>query len=150
MIAEDPTNQIGFSEPSLAYFGKDRLVAFMRAHGASDQLATAESFDRGQTWQPYQLHQVIGHPFHIVPITENSWFLVYGYRHPPYGIRARLIHDDLTTLSDSKEFIIRDDAFCADCGYPWACLLSNQVFVTYYMTHEDGIRHIAGSLLALD
>ena len=49
-----------------------------------------------------------------------------------------------------EEIIIRDDAFCADIGYPCATQMPDgKILVVYYFTQSDGIRHIAGSLLTL-
>ena len=45
--------------------------------------------------------------------------------------------------------ILRDDGGNGDLGYPWATLLSDQqALVVYYFNRADGLRHIAGTILA--
>lgn len=75
--------------------------------------------------------------------------LSYGYRHEGYGVRAKLLNARRGDNIDSvPEWILRDDGKGADLGYPWSIELDdNRVLVCYYFTGDDGLRHIAYSLL---
>jgi len=77
--------------------------------------------------------------------------LVYGYRHIPYGIRARILNAECTDYDTAEEIIIRTDGGSTDIGYPWAINLDdNRVLVIYYFNIENGTRYIAGSILKID
>jgi len=147
-IAEDET--ACFNETSLIETQKGDIVAFMRTASFDDHLAFARSTDGGKSFK-WQDGKIIGHPYHAARLKDGRIFLVYGYRHEPFGIRAKLLNPDCTDLAEAPEIIIRDDGGNTDIGYPWAALLPDgNILVAYYFNVEDGPRHIAGSLLAVD
>ncbi len=150
-IAADQEKQIHFQEPSLIECTNGNIMAFMRTAGTGDHLYTAISCDQGKTWQiPQRREEVIGHPTHPLKLTDQRIFISYGYRHQPFGIRARLMDENGENFI-GDEIIIRDDGACGDLGYPWAVQISSQqVLVVYYFTSEDGIRHIAGTTVDLE
>jgi len=82
-------------------------------------------------------------------LEDGRVFLVYGYRHPPYGIRARILDAECTDFATAPEFVLRDDGGNGDLGYPWAVALpGRRILAVYYFNQGDGLRHIAGSFLA--
>ena len=94
------------------------------------------------------MHALVGHPFHPLALRDGRVLLTYGYREPPYGIRARLLSGPLADPDTADEVVIRADGPCPDIGYPWAVELDDgRVLVCYYWTDGDGIRHIVGSWL---
>ena len=148
-IAIDKDQTIHFNEPSLLQCGSSKIVAFMRTANADDHLYTAVSNDRGHSWKHWQKQNIVGHPTHPLRLKDGRILLSYGYRHEPYGIRARIMDDEAEHFI-GDEIIVRDDAICADIGYPCATQLANgKVLIVYYFTKEDGIRHIAGSVLSV-
>lgn len=91
-----------------------------------------------------------GHPHHALRLPDQRVLLVCGYRHRPYGIRARLLDPECTQAAAAAAFVLRDDGGSSDLGYPWVTRLSgNRLLVVYYFNREDGIRHIAGTVLEL-
>jgi hypothetical protein len=77
--------------------------------------------------------------------------LVYGYRHEPYGIRARILNPECTDFATAPEIVLRDDGGTTDIGYPWSVQLDeNRVLVVYYYNIENGPRHIAGTILEIE
>ncbi len=147
LIAKDPEAHINYQEPALCEDGQGGIRCFMRTAGADGRLASAHSPD-GVHWENPKLHQLVGHPFHPLPLADGRLLLTYGYREPPYGIRARLLDSPLDDPDDSPEIVLRDDGLCADLGYPWSVALADgRVLTVYYLTDEAGIRHIAGSWL---
>jgi len=77
--------------------------------------------------------------------------LVYGYRHQPFGVRARVLDPECENVTGAPEIILRDDGGNGDLGYPWVTLLTKKrALVVYYFNKADGLRHIAGTILALD
>ena len=124
-------------------------MAFIRNSSNTEHLVTVISNDSGHSWEQWQEQTIIGHPTHPLRLSDGRIFICYGYRHKPFGIRGHLM-DDSTQKLVGEEIIIRDDAFCADVGYPWAVELPDgSILVVYYFTEEDGIRHIAASRLRL-
>lgn len=148
VIAEDASGKVGFYEPSIYATSTGELVAFMRTRGGDDRLATARSRDGGNSWSPWKLHQAMGHPWYPLQLQDGRVLLVTGYRHEPYGIRARLLNPECTNIDEVEELVIRDDGVGPDLGYPAAAQLADgRVVVVYYLIGEDGVRHIAASLL---
>jgi hypothetical protein len=137
-----------FNETSLYETPKGDLVAFIRTAGLDDHAVVARSRDRGKSFESWKDAGWQGHPHHAIRLEDNRVLLVYGYRHPPFGIRARVLDPECTDFAAAPEFVIRDDGGGKDLGYPWAVALpGRKVLVTYYFNREDGVRHIAGSLL---
>lgn len=147
-VAED--DNAAFNETSIYETPKGDLVAFIRTAGLDDQACIARSTDGGRSFGPWQKMGFQGHPLQALRLPDNRVFLVYGYRHKPYGIRARILNPECTDFKTAEEIIIRTDGGSGDIGYPWAVVLDeNRVLVTYYFNIENGTRHIAGSVLQL-
>jgi sialidase-1 len=148
LVAEDET--AAFNEASIYETPQGDLVAFLRTAGLEDQACVARSTDGGKSFGPWQKMGFKGHPLQALRLPDDRVFLVYGYRHKPYGIRARILNAECTDYETADEIIIRTDGGSTDIGYPWAVMLNdNQVLVTYYFNIENGTRHIAGSILQM-
>ena len=142
--------QVVFNETSLIETPGGDLVAFIRTDHFQDHGVVVRSTDRGKTWKPWQDMGVIGHPYHAVRLPDGRVFLVYGYRHPPFGIRARLLDPECRHF-DAPEIVLRDDGGGSDLGYPWACVTADgRVLAVYYFNQADGTRHIAGTFVQID
>ena len=147
VVAEDP--EIAFNETSIYETPKGDLVAFLRTARYDDQACIARSTDGGKTFA-WESMGFKGHPLQAMRLPDNRVFLVYGYRHQPFGIRARILNAECTDFATAEEIIIREDGDGWDIGYPWAVMLdNNQILVTYYFNINDGPRHIAGTILEL-
>src|SRR5690606_15715799 len=115
------------------------LVVFMRTAGMDDEACIARSIDGGKTFQPWQKMGFKGHPLQALRLPDNQVLLVYGYRHQPYGIRARIFNEECTNFADAEEFVIRSDGGGFDLGYPWAVMMDDdRVLVTYYYNIDGG------------
>ncbi len=137
-------------EPSLAQWPKGQLTAFYRTTGLGDCLVTISGSADATHWQDAVKHEVIGHPYDPLVLSDGRLFLVYGYRHKPFGVRARIIEQG-EQPADGEEFIIRSDAIGGDVGYPWAVQLPDgKVLVVYYFIHRDGIRGIEATLISVE
>lgn len=144
-------DSIIFNETSLYETPKGDLVAFLRTGNYDDQACIARSKDGGKTFQKWESMGFQGHPLQATRLSDNRVLLVYGYRHKPYGIRARILNPECTNYNTAPEFIIREDGGNGDIGYPWAVKLSdNRVLVTYYFNLNNGNRYIAGSILEIE
>ncbi len=147
-IASD--EKAAFNETSLIETKKGDIVAFIRTADYNDHLAVARSTDRGKSFQ-WQDGGIVGHPYHALRLKDGRVFLVYGYRHEPFGIRARLLNPDCTDISSAPELVIRDDGGNGDIGYPWAAPLADgKILVAYYFNQKDGTRFIGGSIIEVE
>jgi hypothetical protein len=147
-VATDP--KVTFNETSLYETPKGELVAFLRTADFHDHTVVARSTDRGRSFQPWQDAGWQGHPHYALRLPDKRVLLVYGYRHAPFGIRARVLNAECTDFKTAEEIALRTDGGNGDLGYPWAAMLSrDRVLVVYYFNVADGLRHIAGTVLEL-
>ena len=146
-IAAD--GKASFNETSVYETPKGDIVAFLRTANFDDQACIARLPDGGKTftWESMGFQ---GHPLNALRLPDDRVLLTYGYRHQPYGIRARILNAECTDFADAEEFILRDDGGNTDIGYSWPVLLDkNRVLVTYYFNKNDGNRHIAGTIIEI-
>ena len=147
-VATDP--KVSFNETSLYETPKGDLVAFLRTEGFDDHTAIARSTDHGKSFQPWQDAGFQGHPHYALRLPDKRVLLVYGYRHKPFGIRARVLDAECTNFATAEEIVLRDDGGNGDLGYPWATMLSKKrALVVYYFNVGDGMRYIAGTVLEI-
>lgn len=148
-VADDP--KVTFNEASVYETPRGDLVAFLRTAGLDDHACIARSTDGGKTFQPWQDMGWQGHPLQATRLPDQRVLLVYGYRHKPYGVRARILNAECTDFATAPEIVLRDDGGTTDVGYPWAVVLEGRrVLVTYYINLANGTRHIAGTILETD
>jgi sialidase-1 len=139
-----------FNEASVYETPKGDIVAFLRTAGMGDQACIARSTDGGKSFQ-WQSMGFQGHPLQALRLPDNRVMVTYGYRHKPYGIRARILNAECTDFATAPEMVLRDDGAGTDIGYPWAVVLDkNRVLVTYYFSVDGGPQHIAGTFLEID
>ena len=143
-------DQITFNETSIYETPKGDLVAFLRTANFADQACIARSSDGGKTFQ-WQGMGWRGHPLHALRLPDNRVLLVYGYRHAPFGIRARILDAECTNFATAPEIVLRDDGAATDLGYPWSAMVDEKrVLVVYYFNLAGRPRHIAGTLLEIE
>jgi len=147
-VATDP--KVTFNEASLYETPNGDLVAFLRTANFDDHTVVARSTNGGRSFLAWQDAGFQGHPHYALRLPDGRVLLVYGYRHPPFGIRARVLDAECRHLADAPELVLRQDGGNGDLGYPWATQLGpDRVLVVYYFNVADGPRHIAGTVLAL-
>lgn len=146
-IAEDA--KIEFNETSMYETPKGDLVAFVRTANFDDHTVIARSTDGGKSFAKWQNSGFQGHPHHALRLPDSRVWLVYGYRHQPFGVRARILDAECTNWS-GPEIVLRDDGGTSDLGYPWAALLpGGRVLSVYYFNRANGTRQIAGTIVSL-
>lgn len=144
-------DKVVFNEASVYETPKGDLVVFLRTANFEDQACIARSTDGGKTFQKWEGMGFKGHPLQAMQLPDKRVLLVYGYRHKPYGIRARILNPECTDFATAPEIILREDGGNTDIGYPWAVQLdNNRVLVTYYFNIDNQTRHIAGTILEID
>jgi sialidase-1 len=145
-VAQD--DKVTFNETSIYETPRGELVAFLRTANANDHLAIARSTDGGKSFQKWQDAGFQGNPFHALRLPDQRVLLVYGYRHPPFGIRARVLDAECTNASTAAELVLRDNGGNSDIGYPWSTMISDrQALIVYYFNQADGPRTIEGTIV---
>ncbi|MFC5409294.1 sialidase family protein [Larkinella bovis] len=142
-------DKASFNEASAYETPKGDIIGFLRTADMDDQACIARSTDGGKTFK-WEKMGFQGHPMQAHRLPDNRVLVVYGYRHKPYGIRARILNAECTDYKTAPEIVLREDGGNGDIGYPWSVQLDkNRVLVTYYYNLNNGTRHIAGSILEL-
>ena len=91
-----------------------------------------------------------GNPPSLIKLRDGRLCVAYGYRRPPYGIRARLSADEGQTWGE--EIILRDDGRSWDLGYPRMVQRPDGKLVTiyYFTTVQNPEQHIAATIWDAD
>ncbi|MFO7637613.1 MAG: sialidase family protein [Clostridia bacterium] len=150
-------------EPNLYRAPSGKLVCMIRTHfekenktlyGGSDAslspMHVSVSDDDGKTWSmPRATKYTSPSPFEAIRLESGRVVMTYGHRYPPYGIKAVYMDGEMEELDTAEELLIREDGVNHDLGYTRSVQLKNgDILVVYYIfSPEDGIRHIAGTLL---
>ncbi|MBI5305683.1 MAG: exo-alpha-sialidase [Chloroflexi bacterium] len=153
LIARDPAGKISFEEPALALTRDGFVIAMLRSGepGNYQYLHQAISPDAGRIWLDLRPTPMWGHPAQIIRLADGRLLCAYGYRRPPFGVRACVSNDSGHTWDIAHEYILRDDGGSRDLGYPSTTQLVDGTLVTVYYFHgADGIRHIAATRWRLD
>ncbi|MCO5237997.1 MAG: glycoside hydrolase [Chitinophagaceae bacterium] len=146
-VAKDP--DILFNEASVYETPKGDIIGFLRTAKFDDQAVIARSKDGGKTFK-WESMGFQGHPLNALRLPDNRVLLTYGYRHQPFGIRARILNAECTDFKTAPEIVLREDGGSGDIGYTWPVQLDkNRVLVVYYFNKDNGIRHIAGTILEI-
>ncbi len=87
-----------------------------------------------------------GNPPTLTLLQDGRLCLTYGYRKPPFGVRARLSSDG--GLTWSEEIVLRDGGGNHDLGYPRTVQRPDGTIVTIYYFNDraDGERYIEATL----
>ena len=110
------------------------------------------SDDGGRTWAFLSRVNDWGAPANLVLLPDGRLVCVYGYRRPPFGIRAAVSIDQ--GKSWSEEIVLRDDGGSGDLGYPRSVVRPDGVVVSIYyfnlaediLMQNGGVRHIAATI----
>ncbi len=161
-VAFDPFGNFNFDEPALCCLPSGKILCMIR-EDKQGYLYQSESLDNGETWSQPKRTDIWGYPAHLLSLRDGRVLCTYGYRRPPYGIRACLSYDEGRTWDLKDEIVLRSDGFHGDLGYPSSVeLQDNQVLTVYYFHtepiassgytdfHSQGIRFIAGTFYCVD
>ncbi len=147
-VAEDA--KVAFNEASVIETPNGDIVGFLRTAHFDDQAVISRSKDGGKTFK-WESMGFQGHPLNALPLPDNRVLITYGYRHKPYGIRARILNAECTDFATAPEIVLREDGGNGDIGYTWPVQLDkNHVMVVYYFNKDNGTRHIAGTILQIE
>jgi hypothetical protein len=146
-----PEGNLGFNETVIYECMSGKLVAFMRTENGGGYTYTATSKDGGRSWSKPQKEDLWGYPCTVIRMPSGRALVVYGYRRPPFGVRARLLDAECQHIGEAEEFVVRSDGGTRDLGYPLATLLPDgTALVAYYFnskTDNGNQLYITSSIL---
>ena len=124
--------------PATVRLAPSELFTTVRCReGAKRWIESYRSRDDGRSWQ---FGSVIatelgkGNPPSLIRMRDGRLCLTYGYRRSPFGVRARLSHDNGVTWSD--ELVLRNDGGGPDVGYVRTVQRSDGKLVSIYYFHD--------------
>lgn len=130
-------------EPYAVVLDDGTILVHIRVETADDSIFTlyqSESCDNGKTWtKPRQLLPLSGGaPSHILKHSSGMLVCTYGYRNPPYGIRAMFSGDAGKTWDCGYEIYL-SDVNDTDIGYPSSVELDDgSILTVFYALHGEG------------
>jgi hypothetical protein len=143
--------------PASARLRSGRILVAVRCRGGKDGDGEAHSWidlyasdDEAATWtyvtRPVPDTGKGGNPPTLTRLHDRRLCMTYGFRNPPFGMRARLSSDDGATWGE--EIILRDGAGNHDIGYPRTVQRSDGTIITAYYFNDSpgGERYIAATL----
>ncbi len=121
----------GYNETALLSTGDGVLVAAMRSVHEGGLISVCRSTDGGDTWDaPLEVTGGREHPADLT-LLSNDWILmVYGVRHDPFGVQARVSKDGGRRWSGPM--IVCDDLGDSDLGYPSTVRLGERLVTACY------------------
>lgn len=154
-----PLDYIWYDEPFMCVV-PNRFWIFAARVDLDGYARIIRSSDRGKTWKPIIKTPVWGYPQHLLPLGDGRLLITYGYRRPPWGVRACLSCDSGKTWDADNEIVIRMDGGTpegqkrkvgnTDLGYPVSVQLdNNRIFTAYYFNKAGSNCFIAGTFWEL-
>ena len=100
-----------------------RVLAMIRSESGGPLHETGflwqtQSDDSGKTWSPAKRTDIWGYPPHLLLTSDGDVLCTYGYRRPPFGIRACFSRDAGRTWDTEHEVILRRDALPPTANLP--------------------------------
>jgi hypothetical protein len=130
------------------------LTAIRRHDGDKHWIETYRSQDDGRSWRLDTVPAPAvgeGNPASLTRLVDGRLCLVYGYRAPPFSIRARMSRD--RGRSWEREIALRDDGGGRDLGYPRTIQRPDGKLVTVYYFWDEAHgpeRYIAATIWSPD
>jgi len=166
LIAEDSKGAksmfrgVNYNEVSVLNLNHGRLLAMIRsdssyrsvsdqymAIGGTGELTQSWSDNAGLSWSPLHLTGIWGQPPNLLKLKNGAILCTYGYRKPPYGIRACISYDNGITWDLQNEIIIKENCPFWDMGYPMSVQREDGTIVTvYYWVSENKTRYIEAAI----
>lgn len=128
----------------------NRIRTYVDGEAADNYIELYRSVDNGLSWsyvgRPVGHTGFGGNPTTLTQLQDGRIVLIYGFRDPVRGMRAKISKDKGVTWGE--EIILRGDAGSHDIGYPRVALRPDGtlVIVYYYNDESQGACYIAATL----
>ncbi len=126
-------------EPHAVVLADGRIIVHIRVQGNGYfTVYQSESSDGGRTFtRPHQLlPDQGGSPAHLLILRDGTLLSTYGYREPPYGIKAMISRDGGRTWDTGHDLYVNGAHH--DLGYPASVELeSGDILTVFYARQEQ-------------
>lgn len=132
----DPTLvALGLNEADVAILPDGRWLFVARSEDRAEQaLYACVSEDGGLTWRLIgRVTDAKEHPPDLTLLSNGWLLLVFGRRHPPFGVEGLISRDGGMTW-DGRRLVLDDTLPGGDIGYPSTARLDDGRLVTAYYT----------------
>lgn len=153
-IGQQPPEGYGYAiMPATVALEGGAYLSIIRRGGVFDGKKTwwLEAFvspDDGRSWYLLDEPNIknAGNPATLTRLADDRIAMVYGWRRPPYGIRAKISSDEGQTWG--AEIILQDNGRSWDLGYPRTVQRADGNLVTaYYFNDNTQVeRYIAATI----
>jgi hypothetical protein len=133
-VAAAEASGLTFEEPAPLLLASGRILLALRENN-NRTLFTVHSDDAGRTWSEPRPTSIDGYPAHLLQLDEGRILCTYGFRRPPFAIRAAISADDGETWD--RAISIRDGLPNRDLGYPFTLSTGDGLLTIYYA--QDGV-----------
>lgn len=135
---KDGDTQPLLCEPHAVLLDDGTLLAHMRAEGTNIfTIYQSRSADNGKTWTTPErlLPRTGGSPPHILKHSSGMLICTYGYRKPPYGVKAMFSADQGRTWDCGYDIYV--NGVNGDLGYPSSVELDDGTILTVFYAHRS-------------
>jgi len=133
-----------FEEPAVLALPSGRLLMLLRENRRRTMFSV-HSDDGGLSWSVPVPTGIDGYPPHLLSLGAGRLLCTYGYRKPPYAIRAVVSEDDGATWQVERTITIRENLPNKDLGYPCTVAVGAELLTIYYAEDADAITGIWAS-----
>lgn len=127
-----------FEEPAPLLLRSGRLLVLLREN-RSKSLWQTWSDDGGLSWAEPQPTGIDGYPAHLLQLPDGTLVCTYGFRRPPYAIRAALSTSQGAHWTTRAPIEIRAGLPGRDLGYPCTVRREDDLLTLYYARDGEGI-----------
>ena len=125
-----------FEEPAPLLLPSGRILLALREN-RNRTIFTVASDDGGLTWSEPRATGIDGYPAHLMQLADGRLLCTYGFRDPPFAIRAVVSEDDGASWRTGAPIPIRENLPNKDLGYPFTLPLSADELLTIYYAQDD-------------
>ncbi|MCX8102124.1 MAG: glycoside hydrolase [Geminicoccaceae bacterium] len=146
-IACDPARR--FEEPAPLLLEDGRVLLLLREN-ASRTLWRVESVDGGLSWSPPEPTGIDGYPAHLCRLADGRLLCSYGFRRPPFAIRAAISEDEGRSWRSDAPLEIASGLGSKDMGYPCTLPRADGTLLTvFYARDNEGVTFVRGRIWRL-
>ena len=126
-----------FEEPAPLLLPSGRILLLLREN-VGRSLWRSWSDDGGRSWAEPVPTGIDGYPAHLCGLQDGRILCTYGFRRPPFAIRAVLSETGGQSWLAAEPIEIRSGLPGRDLGYPCTAVTAAGLLTVYYARAEDG------------
>ena len=124
-----------YEEPAPLLLPGGRILLAIREN-RNRTIFTTHSDDGGASWSEPAPTGIDGYPPHLLQLADGRVLCTYGFRKPPFQIRAVLSRDGGATWDTANPVIIRSGLPNKDLGYPCTVPIGDGHLLTVYYAQD--------------